>query len=197
MWKITPYYHQLIVGGGGGGGGLRGCCPGGGEEVGLIVCCPNHRHTLILLLYLGPLPSPPPLWIYQYFFFQQQFPKKRASEMKGNSNVVFCFHFWHLISNLNGYQEQISAYSPDSSHRVQMQMCHICYIEWRCLILKEAYSLCVKSFSPANDKGTKWKTTPQAWVGFMYECYHTDWINFSCNKSHFKATEILKKFNQI
>ena len=41
-------------------------------------------------------------------------------------------------------------------------MCPICYLEWRCLVLKDADSLCEKSFSPENDKGTKWETTPQA-----------------------------------
>ena len=88
---------------------------------------------------------------------------KRACEMKGNSNAMFQFHFWHhMISNLNGYQEQISSYSPAPSYQVLMQMHPICYLEWRCLVLKDADSLCEKSFSPANEKGTKWDTK-QTW----------------------------------
>ena len=79
--------------------------------------------------------------------------------MKGNSNAMFQFHFWHLlISNLNGYQEQISSYLPAPLYQVPTQMHPIYYLEWRCLVLKDADSLCEKSFSPANKKGTKWET---------------------------------------
>ena len=147
-----------------------------------MVCCPTHHYTWILNPSplskhpspLTPHPSPLPTRNLSVpFFFQQQFPMKRAYEIKGNSNAVFWFHFWHpLISNLNGYQEKISAYLPPSFCRVLMQMRPICYIEWRCLVLKNADSLCEKSFSPANDKDTKWETT-QAWEGSINECYHT------------------------
>ena len=108
-----------------------------------------------------PFPLPPPHY-ESVLFSWQQFPMRWASEMRGNFYVMFWFHFWHLISNLNGYQGQISAYLPAPSYQVLMQMHPICYLEWRCLVLKDADSLCEKSFSPDNDKGTKWEITPQA-----------------------------------
>ena len=126
-----------------------------------MVCYPTHHHTLILPLYLSP-PSPsPPLWICTFFhgnnFLWSEHLKWQAT------SFMFLFHFWHLlISNLNGYQGQTSAYLPAPSYQVLMQMHPICYLEWRCLVLKDADSLCEKSFSPDNDKGTKWEITPQA-----------------------------------
>ena len=130
----------------------------------------SHPSSYLNPSHLSKPPSPPPLWIsppaptmnlppcshYESIitFFQQQFLMERVFEMKGNSSVVFWFHFWHLlISNLNGYQEQISSYSPAPSYQVPMQMHPICYLEWRCLVLKDADSLSEKIFSPANDKG--------------------------------------------
>ena len=182
-----------------GEGGRGCCCLEGGEGNGINVRYPTHHYTLILLLYLStPTPFLPPTMNLSVLFFPATISYEENIRDERQLKVVFCFHFWYLsISNLYGYQGQISAHLPAPSYQVLMHIRPICYIEWRCLVLKDTDSFWEKSFSPTNDKGMKWETTPQVWEGLMYECYHTDWINFSCNKSHFKATEILKKFNQI
>ena len=193
--KITLYYHHLNSGGGGEWLLLSG---GGGRK--WDKCLLSHPSSYINSSPLSkhPHPLPPPTMNLSLLFFPATISYEESIRDERQLKVVFCFHFWYLsISNLNGYQGQISAHLPAPSYQVLMHIRPICYIEWWCLVLEDADSFCEKSFSPTNDKGTKWETTPQVWEGLIYECYHTDWINFSCNKSHFKATEILKKFNQI
>ena len=107
----------------GGGKGLLSRGRGGGGINGLL----SHPSS-----YLNPSPlsRPPfPLPHYESVLFFMATISKQASEIKGNFNVVFWFHFWHLlITNLNGYQGQTSAYLPAPSYQVLMQMRPICYL---------------------------------------------------------------------
>ena len=139
-----------------------------------MVCCPIHHHTLIRPLYLSAPPLPYPHYESISTFFSATISYKGSIWNERQLQCCgFFFHFKHLfISNLNGHQGQIGAYLPASFSPALMQMHHICYTEWRCLVLKDADSLWEKSFSPANDMGTKWEITPQAWEGLIYECYH-------------------------
>ena len=163
--------HFITINWYGGGEGVVVQGRGGGGINGLL----SHPSSYLNPSPLSKCPSPPlpPLWIYQYFFFSNNFLQREHLKWKATPMLWFFFHFKHLfISNLNGHQGQIGAYLPASFSPALMHMHHICYTEWRCLVLKDADSLWEKSFSPANDMGTKWEITPQAWEGLIYECYH-------------------------
>ena len=176
----------------GGGKGLSSRGRGGGGINGLL----SHPSSYLNPSPLSKPPFPLPPTMNLYFFSWQQFPMKWASEMTGNFFYVFIsfltssdFKF-EWVSRTNKCLLTCSILSGSDA-----DASHLLFI--------------MKMFGLERRWFTSWKKCFSCkWQGYQMRNYPTSmarfnlsmqphWINFSCNKLHFKATEILKIFNQI
>ena len=187
------------MGGGGGGRGRgRGCCPGGSGINGLL-SHPSlylNPESWILPLYLStPHPSPPGIYLYLFFFqatisYEESIWDKRQLQCCVLIPFLTSFDFkFEWVSRKNKCLLTsfiVSGSDADASHL-------LCTMKM--FGLEKCWFTLWKKFFSCKWQGYQMRNHTS--MGRFSQWMLPHWINFSCNKSHFKATEFLKKFHQI